>query len=56
MLTSALKILVKNPVKESFYKKRKKKFNIFTTFFISHKNDVKIFFKWILNECPKDTR
>ena len=55
MLTSALKILVKNPVKESFYKKRKK-INILTAFFISHKSDVKTFFKWILKECPKDTR
>ena len=26
--------------------------NILTDFFISHKSDVKTFFKWILNECP----
>ena len=46
MLTSALRILVKNPVKESIYEKRKKKklINILTIFFISHKSDVKIFF------------
>ena len=45
MLTSALRILVKNPVKESFYGKRKKKINVLTVFFISHKNDVKTFLK-----------
>ena len=54
MLTSALRALVKNPVKESFYRKRKK-INVLTTFFISHKSDVKTFLKWIVNECPKGT-
>ena len=54
MLTSALKVLVKNLVKESFYGKKKK--NILTTFFIYHKNDVKTFFNWILNECLKGIR
>ena len=45
MLTSILKALVKNPVKESFYKKRKNKAtNVLTAFFISHKSDVKTFF------------
>ena len=45
MLMSAFSALIKNPVKESFYEKRKKKktINVLTTFFISHKNDVKIF-------------
>ena len=43
MLTSALRALVKNPVKENFYGK-KKKINILTVFFIFYKNDVKIFF------------
>ena len=56
MLTSALRVLVKNPVKESFYGKKKKTINVLTAFFISHKNDVKTFLKWIVNECPKDTR
>ena len=38
--------LVKNLIKESFYGKRKKKtINILTTFFISHKSDVKTFLK-----------
>ena len=37
MLTSALRILVKNPIKESFYEKK----NVFIVFFISDKNDVK---------------
>ena len=54
MLTSALRALIKNPVKESFY--GKKKFNVLTTFFISHKSDVKTFIKLIVNECPKGTR
>ena len=47
---SVLRALVKNPVKKSFYEK--KKINILTTFFIFHKNDVKIFLKLIVNECP----
>ena len=50
---SAFKTLVKNPVKESFY--RKKNINILTVFFISHKSDVKTFLKLIFNQCPKDT-
>ena len=41
---SALKVLVKNPVKESFYEE-KKTINVLTTFFISHKSDVKTFLK-----------
>ena len=31
--------------------KEKKTINILIIFFISHKNDVKIFLKWILNQC-----
>ena len=54
---SVLRVLVKNPVKEIFYEKRKKKtINILTAFFISYKSDVKTFFNWILNQCPKGTR
>ena len=54
---SALKTLVKNPVKKSFYGKRKKKtINILTVFFIFHKSDIKIFLKWTVNEYPKGTR
>ena len=46
MLMNALRTLVKNLVKENFYKKRKKKtINVLTAFFISHKNDIKIFLK-----------
>ena len=57
MLMSALRALVKNLVKESFYGKRKKKtINILTVFFISHKRDIKIFLKWIVNECLKSIR
>ena len=48
MLTSALRTLVNNQVKKSFYEKRKK-INILTVFFISHKSGVKIFLKWIVN-------
>ena len=45
MLTSALKVPIKNLVKENFYGKRKKKvINILTAFFISYKSDVKTFF------------
>ena len=50
MLMSVLRALVKNPIKESFYEKRKKKaINILTVFFISYKSDIKTFFNWILN-------
>ena len=52
MLMNVLKALVKNPVKKSFYGKRKK--NILTIFFfISHKSDVKTFLKCIVNEYSK---
>ena len=37
--------LVNNPIKESFYRKRKKTINILTTFFISYKSDVETFLK-----------
>ena len=45
-------------LKKDFMRKRKKKkaINILTAFFISHKSDVKTFLKWIVNQCPKDTR
>ena len=57
MLTSALRALVKNSVKESFYGKRKKKtINVLTVFLIFNKSDVKTFLKWIVNKCPKGTR
>ena len=52
MLTSALRALVKNSFKESFYGEKKKTINVLTVFFISHKSDVKTFFNWILNQCP----
>ena len=45
----ALRALVKIPIDESFYEKRKKIINILTVFFIFHKNDAKTFLKWILN-------
>ena len=36
--------------------KEEKAINVLTAFFISHKSDVKIFLKLIINQCPKDTR
>ena len=42
---SALRALVKNSIKESFYGKIKKKINVLTVFFIFHKSDVKTFLK-----------
>ena len=50
MLTIALRVLVKNLVKKSFYAEKKN--NILTAFFIFHKSDVKTFLKLIINECP----
>ena len=44
MLTSVLRALVKNPIKENLYEKRKKPINVLTAFFISHKSDIKTFF------------
>ena len=32
-------------------RKKKKAINILIVFFISNKSDVKIFLKWILNQC-----
>ena len=43
---SVLRALVKNPVKKSFYEKRRKKtINVLIVFFISYKSDVKTFLK-----------
>ena len=56
MLTNALRVLVYNSIKEIFYGKRKEKsINILTIFFISYKNDVKTFLKWIINQYSKGT-
>ena len=46
MLTNALRAMINNPFKKSFYDKIKKEtINILTAFFISYKNGVKIFLK-----------
>ena len=45
MLTNALRALVNNPFKESFYGEKKKTIKVLTVFFISHKSGVKIFQK-----------
>ena len=44
MLKDAIRALVNNPFKESFYKK-KKIINVLKFFFISYKSDVKTFLK-----------
>ena len=44
-------VLVKNLIKERFYRKRKKTINILSAFFISHKSDDKTFIKLILKQC-----
>ena len=43
-------------LKKIFMGKEKKKVNILTVFFISQKNNVKTFLKYILNQCLNDTR
>ena len=54
MLINTLKIIVNNPFKKSFYKKRKKKvINVLTVFSIFYENGIKIFLKWIINHYPK---
>ena len=35
---------------------KKNVINILTTFFIFHKNDIKTFLKWTINEYPKGAR
>ena len=50
----SLRALINNLFKESFYGK-KKLINVLTAFFISHKNSVKTFLKWIVNQCPEST-
>ena len=42
---SILRILVKNQIKENFYKKKKITINVLTVFFIFKKIDFKIFLK-----------
>ena len=47
-----LRTLVKNSFKESFYEEKKKKQLMFlSAFFISYKNDVKFFLKWIFKSA-----
>jgi len=56
MLTSALRALVKNPVKKSFdiiFMENEKVIKILIAF-ISF--PIKTFFNWIFNQCPKGTR
>ena len=48
--------LLRIQLKKVFMGKEKIAINILTAFYISHKNDVKNFLKWILNECLKGTR
>ena len=37
-------------------KEKKKAINVLIAFFIFHKNDVKTFLKWIVNQYSKGTR
>ena len=47
-----LRTLVNNSFKESFYEEKKKKQLMFlSAFFISYKNDVKFFLKWIVKSA-----
>ena len=56
MLTDALRAMVNNPFKESFYgKRKKKKINVLIIFSIFHNSGVKTFLKWIVIYCPKST-
>ena len=50
-----LRTIVNNLFKEIFIEE-KKTINILTIFFISYKNGVKTFLKWIINHYPKRTR
>ena len=36
--------------------KKKKRINVLTVFYIFHKNEVKLFLKWFINNCSKNTR
>ena len=51
----ALRVIVNNLYKESFYVKKKKKINILTVLSISYQSGIKIFLKWIVNHYPKGT-
>ena len=56
MLTSALRALIKNPIKESFditFIRNEKSCQNINCFFFSFL--IKNFFNWILNQYPKDT-
>ena len=50
MLMNTLRVLVNNYLKKIFMKKWKKNLIFWQFFFISPKNDVKIFLKWIVNQ------
>ena len=36
--------------------KKKKRINVLTVFYIFHKSEVKLFLKWFINNCSKNTR
>ena len=55
ILTSVLRILINNPVKKKFYKKRKKN-NIFTIFFIFIKVMSKLFKNRLFSNVLKTLR
>ena len=45
--------MINNSFKKVFMGKEKKTTNVLTTFFISYKNSVKTFLKWIINHYLK---
>ena len=59
MLTNALRVIVNNSFTKIYIYIyiyiMKKKNNVLTTFFISHKSGEKTFLQWIINHCPKGT-
>ena len=56
VLMDALRVMVNNPFKEMFYEEKNNNNNVLTAFFISHKNDIKTFLKWIINHYSKSIR
>ena len=55
MLTSTVGHWLIIQLKKVFMEKEKKIINVLTFFFISHKNNIKTFLKWIINQYPHGT-
>ena len=50
-----LKVLVYELFLEIFYGKMIKQLILLTTFYIFHKNNIKTFLLWFINNCSKNT-